>query len=95
MSDFDPANRYIRNPDLVSANMDGDIVAMSVERGEYFGIGGVGSRVWALLEQPVFLEDIVRKICAEFEVDEATCRVDLVAFFNDLLAHQLIAAVAD
>ncbi|TRW92024.1 PqqD family protein [Candidatus Methylobacter oryzae] len=95
MSDFDPANRYIRNPDLVSADMDGDTVAMSIERGEYFGIGGVGSRAWALLEQPVFLEDAVRTICTEFEVDEATCRADLIAFFNDLLAHELIAAVAD
>lgn len=95
MSNFDSISRYTRNPDLISTDMDGDTLAMSVERGEYFGIGGVGSRVWALLEQPVFIEDVVRTVCAEFEVDEVTCRADLTVFFDDLLAHRLIAVVAD
>ena len=41
-----------RNPNLVAANVDGDLVMMSVEQGEYFGITGVGSRVWELLATP-------------------------------------------
>lgn len=95
MSIFNSASRYIRNPRLVSTDMDGEVVAMSIEHGEYFGIGGVGARVWALLAQPMSLEDIVRAVCTEFEVDEATCRADLVPFLDDLSAHDLIAAVAD
>jgi hypothetical protein len=33
-----------RKPNLVAADIDGDLV-MSIEQGEYFGITGVGPRV--------------------------------------------------
>jgi len=31
---------FVRNPDLIAADMDGDTVMMSIECGEYYGIGG-------------------------------------------------------
>lgn len=79
-----------RNPDLIATDMDGDTVMMSIERGEYFGIGGVGSRVWDLLESPVTLADIVISICAEFEVGGADCEADMQAFLQQLHEHDLI-----
>ena len=77
MTEFDSELHYVRNPYLVSADMDGDTVMMSIEQGEYFGLGGVGSRIWALLEQPVLQATIVFTICSEFDVDEATCQADV------------------
>ena len=82
---------YIRNSDLITTEMDGDIVMMSIERGEYFGIGGVGSRVWELLEKPVTLPDITAIICAEFDVDQTTCQADMEQFLGELESHGLIS----
>lgn len=93
MSTSDPTATYIRNPDLIATDMDGDTVMMSIDRGEYYGIGGVGSRVWELLDRPVSIADIVRTVCAEFDVDEARCRDDMTAFIDELRSHQLISAV--
>lgn len=79
-----------RNPDLLAADMDGDIVMMSIERGEYYGIGGVGSRVWELLAQPTSINQITQIICAEYEVEEATCQADMQKFVEQLLQNGLV-----
>lgn len=83
-------SRVVRNPDLVSADMDGEIVMMSLERGEYYGIGGVGTRVWQLLESPMTLDQICRTMCSEFEVEESTCRTDMLAFVSDLARNGMV-----
>lgn len=79
-----------RNPDMISADMDGDTVMMHIERGDYFGIGGAGPRIWELLENPVTLADIVTTLCAEFQVDTATCEADLRVFMQQLQENDLI-----
>ena len=83
---------YLRSSDLVAADMDGDTVMMSIENGEYYGISGVGSRVWELLENPVTLETIVSTICAEFDVDQQTCQTDMTRFLDELETHDLVSS---
>ena len=80
----------MRKPDLVHTDMDGDTVMMSIERGEYYGIGGVGSHVWEMLEKPVMLADIVKAVCSEYDVDEATCQADMRNFVGKLLENDLV-----
>jgi hypothetical protein len=78
-----------RNPQLIAADMDGDTVMMSIESGEYFGLGGVGTRVWELIDTPRTLAQLTQTICAEYEVDAATCEADISRFLADLLANGL------
>jgi len=74
-----------RSPDLVAADIDGDLVMMSIEQGGYYGITGVGSRAWELLVTPTTVADITRVICTEYAVDEATCQADMQAFVEELI----------
>lgn len=84
------AGRFIQNPDISAADMDGDTVMLDIERGEYFGLGGVGSRVWELLAQPSTLSALVARLCNEFEVEAAVCDKDIRAFLSYLYEHGLI-----
>ena len=81
----------IRSPDLITTDMDGDTVMMSIERGTYFGIGGVGPRVWDLLAQPLNVNQLTDSICAEYKVDPETCRADVFQFVNALLERGLVS----
>ena len=90
MSPIEPATLIIRHPEMIAAEMDGDLVMMSIERGEYFGIGGVGTRAWELLEQPTTVDRLCAVICEEFDVDEATCHKDILGFANELLTLGLV-----
>lgn len=82
-----------RNPEMVAANIDGDVVMMGVDQGQYYGITGVGSRVWDLLAEPISIDGITDIICREYETDPATCREDMSTFVNDLLKIDLIEIV--
>ena len=90
MTEVTPDTRLIRDPDLVFAPMDGELVMMSIEHGEYYGVGGVGSRVWELLEQPITVEDITAVICDEFDVEADRCREDINGFARQLLEMGLV-----
>ncbi|MGZ8158157.1 MAG: lasso peptide biosynthesis PqqD family chaperone [Methylobacter sp.] len=82
--------QIFQNPELVAANMDGDLVMMSIERGEYFGIGGVGPRIWELLAEPNTIGQLVDAICAEYDINETTCQADIIAFVEQLLTNELV-----
>jgi hypothetical protein len=90
MSVIGMQSRFERNPDLAWTTMDDEVVMMSVERGEYSGLGGVGSRIWELLADPLTTSEICVRLVAEFEVDAETCETDVVEFLEQLLQGGLI-----
>lgn len=83
----------IRNPNQVAAEIDGDLVMMNIGQGEYYGITGVGSRIWELLATPATVADIVRVICTEYDVEEAQCQADTQAFVEELIKLGLASVV--
>lgn len=76
---------FARAPDALHAELEGETVMMSVLRGEYFGLNSVGSRVWALLEVPQSLDQLCEALRAEYAVDEAQCRTEVIAFLREML----------
>jgi len=81
---------YHRNPDLIGASIDDELVMMSVEQGQYYGLGGVGPRVWDLLEEPHTLDQLVDRVLEEFEVERAVCEKDMVGFLEQMEEFGLI-----
>lgn len=87
---IDTSRNIMRNPDIVSSDMDGETVMMSVEHGKYFGLTGIGPLLWDYMESPVSCEAMIQKILDKYEVDEATCRSDLVMFIGQLLESDIV-----
>ncbi len=83
--------RVARRDHLPAAEVDGEVVMLDVEHGTYFGLGGAGSRLWALLAQPRSLDELVRHMGEAYVVDEATCRADVRQFVQQLMGHGLVA----
>ncbi|MBC9250143.1 hypothetical protein A9179_07640 [Pseudomonas alcaligenes] len=67
--------------------MDGDLVMMHIDSGSYFGISGIGIRIWDSLQQPASLGELARVIEQEYEVDAQTCQADLLDFARQMLKH--------
>ena len=81
---------YKRNADILAASLDGELVMMSIQAGNYYSIGGVGTRVWELLEQPKSLEELVDAVVADYAVERDRCATDVAAFVDELLGLNLI-----
>ena len=79
-----------RNLNMVTSNLDGEIVMMSVEHGEYFGLDEIGTRIWEFLEKPVIVEELITSLTNEFEVERQECEHDTLEFLEELLSKELI-----
>jgi len=79
-----------RNPKLIANQMDGEIVMMSVDNGEYYGLDETGSRIWELMEFPVVISDLLDSLHSEFDVDKDECTRDTMEFLNDLYEKDLL-----
>jgi hypothetical protein len=79
-----------RNPEMVTSNIDGEIVMLSVTNGEYYGLDEIGSRIWELIELPITADDLVDALVEEFEVEKGECLADTLEFLEGLLNKGLI-----
>ena len=72
MSRKDPIGRgtvVAQIEELVSSDLDGETVMMSIENGKYYGMDAIGSRVWALIKQPCSVSELCDILLTEFNVD--------------------------
>jgi hypothetical protein len=85
-----PADAIIvRASGLLSAEVDGEMIAMSVERGMCYGLNAVGTRIWALIAEPMSFRELCVQLRQEFEVDEEECRRDVADLLEELRAEGL------
>ncbi|GAB6039770.1 lasso peptide biosynthesis PqqD family chaperone [Endothiovibrio diazotrophicus] len=79
-----------QSEEQVAAEVDGEVVMMSIERGNYYGLDEVGSRIWQLIETPTTLDALCDALTAEFDVDAATCESDVTRFLEELDEQGLV-----
>ena len=82
-----------RKINLVSSKIDNEIVMMSVENGEYYGLDEIGSRIWEIIEQPITTEYLILMLMEEFEVNREDCEKDTFEFLHDLRAKMLLETI--
>ena len=75
---------------IPSTDINGDVVMMHVEKGKYFGLDSVGSRIWELIAGPQVVKDIILVLLEEYEVEESTCQEQVLEFVNLLHREGLI-----
>ncbi len=84
---------FRRSTQQVSCNLSDEVAVLHVERGLYFGMRGVGARIWEVLEQPRSVADICDDIVAHFDVAPEACRGDVIRFLVSLRDAGLIEPV--
>ncbi len=83
--------RYRRSPRVLVTLQGDEAVLFDTARDRYFTLNGVGTCVWAALEQPSTLADLVAVVCREYDVPREDRDVRVARDVGDLLA-QLNAA---
>jgi len=83
--------RIALNPEHLVAELDGDLVIMSVDTGTYYGLDAVGACVWKLVEQPRAFADVVEGVLERFEVPPEVAEKDLTAFLHEMQAEGIVS----
>ena len=79
-----------RKQDQLFSEIDGEVVMLSIENSEYYGMDKVGSRIWQLLENPVNFKELIEILLDEYEVTEEQCTEDTKTFIEQLMKKQLV-----
>ena len=77
-------------PQVMSRLVDDDTVLLDLESGMYFGLDGVGKRIWDAVAEGRSIGEIAAIITAEYEVDEARAQADVVEFTSNLVERGLL-----
>lgn len=85
----EPTSRLGVRPQVLSRRLENEIVLLDPEAGTYFGLNEVGARVWELIQTPTRLEEVHRRLLAEYEVDAEQLWGDLRNLVRELLERDL------
>ncbi|NDJ10006.1 MAG: PqqD family protein [Acidobacteriia bacterium] len=86
--------RIQRTGEQSAAYIEKTLLMMDVQKGQYFSLNGMATRIWELLEHPTTQAALIAQLLDEYEVTEETCGAEVEAFLAELRHHKLLGGVA-
>lgn len=77
-------NVVSRRKDIDATDLNGETVMMDLEKGRYFSLNGVGSRIWDIIEEPIEINKIVDSLLEEYDVSRNECQENVLEFLGKL-----------
>ncbi len=91
--------RFVRNREVVSRQIEGELVIVPIRRGvgdlnSLYTLNPVGSALWEFMNEGHTVPEMVNRVCDEFEVSSAQAQSDIQEFLNSMLEEKLIQPVS-
>lgn len=86
----EPFGTVRRVDGVLTAEIDGELLMMSIEHGRYFNLNAVATRIWDLLAAPVSVEELVGTLIAEYDVTPVGAHEAVERFLQDLRERSLL-----
>lgn len=78
-------------PQVISRPVGDETVLLDLQSGIYFGLDGVGKRIWDSIGEGLTLGEAAALIVSEYDVDEDQARADVIEFARNLVERSLLA----
>ena len=79
-----------RNPGQQFSKIDGEVVMLSLNAGEYLALNDSASRIWDLLDQPQRVSELIRILTEEYQIDFEECKSDTLSCLADFGMKSII-----
>ncbi|MEA3065097.1 MAG: hypothetical protein QOJ27_1543 [Sphingomonadales bacterium] len=79
-----------RRAELIETEVDGELVALHVDKGTCYGFNGTATRIWGLIERPRRLSELRDDLVREFDVDPELCERQLGDLLKELEVDGLV-----
>jgi hypothetical protein len=83
-------NRFEAVKDHLYSEIKGEGVILSLKNGKYYGINSVGSSIWQAIQNPATLPEIETAVTREYDVDQKTCRQEVLTFLERMVNEELV-----
>lgn len=81
---------YIRNEKTITGQLDENLVMVDIEKGNYFSLNTVATRIWELLEAPLTVDDLCKKLTDEYDVSLEQCRTEIENYLSQMQELDLV-----
>jgi len=85
--------RYTRIEDIISGSLHDDLVMMDIDKGKYFALNPVATRIWELLEKELSFDELCKLLLEEYEVEEEQCRREVEEYLEEMVKMKLLRTV--
>lgn len=79
-----------RNASVLTAEVESEIVMMSIEKGLYFGLDDIASDIWNRIEPPCSFAALVDQLVADYEADRVTIAADVQTLLGRMAAQDVV-----
>ena len=83
-------NRVSLSPDVMLQEVGGEGVLLDLKSESYFGLDGVGTRIWRLVEDDGHLQVVHARLLDEYDVEPARLEDDLREWIGRLAEAGLV-----
>jgi hypothetical protein len=89
MASISLESTFLLSKHAVFRELDGEAVILDLEAGVYFGLNGLGARIWQLIDRHGRLRDVFDALYQEYEVAPDVLERDLLALVGRLAESRL------
>jgi hypothetical protein len=79
-----------RDPEIIAAEADQDLVMVSVATGHYYGVSDVARDIWDAIERPKRVSDLINDLTTTYDIDSSSCKDQTLSFLEALLDEGLL-----
>lgn len=79
----------------LKAEVDGEIILMSVANGLYFGLDDIAGDIWRRLARPIRADALCAALSVDYEGEPAVIERDVLTLLNKLAERGLIDVSSD
>ena len=82
-----------RSPQLIACGAGEETMMMDIDKGMYYALNPVSSRIWSLLEQPLSVQAVCEQLLTEYDVASELCKQEVKEFLGQLLDRNIVTVV--
>jgi Coenzyme PQQ synthesis protein D (PqqD) len=79
-----------RSPSVLTAEVDSEVVMMSIEQGRYYGLDDIGSDIWRRIEPPCSFAALIDGLVADYDADRATIAADVQIMLGRMVEQDVV-----
>lgn len=79
-----------RSPAVLAAEVDGEIVMMSIEEGRYFGLDDIASDIWKRIDPPCPFSELIDRLAADYDADRKVITADMRVLLGRMAAYGIV-----
>ena len=85
-----PSTKVSVAAEVLASDFGAEYVLLNLKNGMYYGLDNVGAELWRRIQHAATVQAICGELLGEFEVDEETCRRDVIRLIAELVDHGLV-----